>query len=383
MNKSSLPAHVYLQNFNPARLTHARELRGLTKKALAEQVGKTPSALTQYESGGVKPELATFNALALALGVPPAFFAKQEHHGVGIEDCHFRAKRNVSQALRREGYRYGIEASSFFSFFERQGVLFPEVNVPRGDDERLPHKVEQIANDVRRHWGMGDGPIHNLLNILEAKGIFIVLLPGDTGGIDAFSFWLNERPYIFLSMNVPASRLNFDLAHELAHLVMHDGIETGDSETENAAHRFASAFLAPAKSFSRECSSRWNYEIFSDLKKRWRISKQAALFRARQLNIISESSFRWGMIDLGKRNERTTEKDEFSKSYPLLFRQAIDVLDGTLTLQEMSDDLGVYPSAVERFFADQYVPNETISKLQIPYEQQKTVFNLIRLKDEN
>lgn len=41
--------HYYHLNLDYKRLSFARELKGLTKKELAERIGKTPSAITQYE----------------------------------------------------------------------------------------------------------------------------------------------------------------------------------------------------------------------------------------------------------------------------------------------------------------------------------------------
>ena len=68
--------HFYLQNLDPGRIKFARELHGLTKKELAEKIGKTPSAVTQYEAGKSGLSMETFVALAHALSVPFSFFSK-------------------------------------------------------------------------------------------------------------------------------------------------------------------------------------------------------------------------------------------------------------------------------------------------------------------
>jgi len=45
------------------------------------------------------------------------------------------------------------------------------------------------------------------------------------------------------------------MAHELGHLVCHTQRVTGSMETEREADAFASAFLVPARTFSREFKS--------------------------------------------------------------------------------------------------------------------------------
>ena len=49
------------------------------------------------------------------------------------------------------------------------------------------------------------------------------------------------------------NRDNFNLAHEMGHIVMHRGIShtPGTRTVENQAHRFAGAFLAPAKALRK------------------------------------------------------------------------------------------------------------------------------------
>lgn len=69
--------HLATHLFRSERLTLARELRGLTKSALADRVSKTPSAISQFESGRVHPDVKSVAALALALGVEPRFFSVQ------------------------------------------------------------------------------------------------------------------------------------------------------------------------------------------------------------------------------------------------------------------------------------------------------------------
>ena len=65
--------HYYWSRFQPHRLTAARELRGMTKRALAEKIGKSSSALTQFESGINGIDIQTFTDIVSVLELPAAF----------------------------------------------------------------------------------------------------------------------------------------------------------------------------------------------------------------------------------------------------------------------------------------------------------------------
>lgn len=361
-------AQYYLERFIPGQLSKARELRGLTKKSLAEKIGKTASAISQFENGSLRPDLETFVRAAMTLQVPPAFFGEQIFlSNTNLAYCHFRAKRSIPQIEKRRSLAYSLKVSEIFSAMEDQGVVFPEENVSKlARPAHTTRELEQLALDVRSSWGLGVGPIPNLLNFLECMGVFIILLDQEGQGLDAFSFWLNaKRPCIMLAYEATsASRLQFDLAHELAHLLIHDEIQTGDSETEREAHRFASAFLAPGAQFKAGCPSRYSNLAFQELKNYWKISKAAALYRAREVGAISDASYRWGMIELGKRGERKNEDGEFQKDRPLLLTQAFNLVKDEITLDGLANDLCLNLQEVEAMLRIQHVPNEIICKMK-------------------
>ena len=61
--------------FDPARLTQARRLAGLTKTAVARELGVSAVAVGQWESGTHPPRPDHVGRLAAVLEVPPAFLA--------------------------------------------------------------------------------------------------------------------------------------------------------------------------------------------------------------------------------------------------------------------------------------------------------------------
>ncbi|WP_234014515.1 ImmA/IrrE family metallo-endopeptidase [Cronobacter dublinensis] len=66
--------------------------------------------------------------------------------------------------------------------------------------------------------------------------------------VDAFSFWVDEKPFVLLNtMKIP-ERSRFDAAHKLGHLVLHKHSSNNGRQAELDTDRFASAFLMPERS---------------------------------------------------------------------------------------------------------------------------------------
>lgn len=355
-------SYYHLANLNPNRITIARELRGLTKKDLANKIGKSPSAITQYEAGQTQPEIEAFNQIAMALGFPVSFFSKNDILALDMQACHFRAKRGVAQTKRRQAFRQTYILLELVNLLERKGIQFPKARLLRCEEPNVSGtKIEQHAIALRNSFGLGLGPIPGLINLLESLGVFVFFLDEVCSDIDAYSLWASEKPCILLVPDLgKGSRIQFDLAHELAHLYLHDDINTNDLAIEREANRFAGAFLVPAKSLEAECPPRWNYFSYLELKQRWHVSMQALLYRARQIGVISESTFKWGMVDISSRGKRKEEDGEFLSNPPLLLQQAFDFLKSELTITEIASEIGVHQSTVEEILLRQHVSKDVL-----------------------
>ena len=113
---------------------------------------------------------------------------------------------------------------------------------------------------MREFWGLGNAPINNLLRTVERNGILVSFFDSssDTNKIDAFTNYLNGIWIIGLSKNTNSvSRLNFSIAHELGHILLHKDIMENNIEVdrnkfndiEDEANDFASDH---GTSFSRK-----------------------------------------------------------------------------------------------------------------------------------
>jgi Zn-dependent peptidase ImmA (M78 family)/transcriptional regulator with XRE-family HTH domain len=338
--------HLAAHLFQPARLTLARELRGLTKAELAERIDRSAAAIGQFEGGGratCRPDAKTVGALALALGVPVAFFTRKTPANLlEVDDCHFRSLRSASQRARRRLLARGSLLCDLMGFLDEQ-VEFPREQVSSvARTVRSEADIEACAVRVRRAWGLGLGPINNVVNLLERSGVLVTHVPENCADVDAFSTWHEGRPLIFLVMHKGStSRTRFDACHELGHLVMHADVAAANPDLERQANRFASAFLLPKESFLIECPRGLNWDHFYELKRRWKVSVGALIRRAFDLKCISEATYRRAYVHMNKTGERTQERDEPPVELPTLISKAMVAVHPDITPQNLAARIGL------------------------------------------
>lgn len=335
--------NLIIHQFKPDSLTLARELRGHTKAELAEMIGKTSGAISQFEHGIIKPDVITLKSLSLTLGVPTNFFARNLNSTpIPIENCHFRSLRSTSQKSRRQILANAKLLRNLIEVLD-EFVVFPPEQISNTAKKLAGQEdIERYAVEVRKSWGLGIGPIPNLILLLEDKGIIISYIDQENQQVDAFSFWEAGRPYIYL---VPtknsSSRSRFDCAHELGHLLMHADNIPGDKILESQADRFAGAFLLPREAFLKECPKRLNWDHFYELKKRWKVSVAALVRRAFDLDCISEATYRRAFMQLNQSGQRFNELHEPDQENPTLIDQAIKISSDEYSVTELLSNLTI------------------------------------------
>ena len=211
-------------------------------------------------------------------------------------------------------------------------VLPRSVNLPALDlptdlsvkvDEPL-QSAEDAARRARQYFGLGTGPVPNVVRLLESRGIVCTRLPAQTRRVFAFSCSFPERPVVVLSAersHRAASR--FDAAHELGHLILHPDEEPGSHAVERQANAFAAEFLAPASEIADALPRRADWLQLLELKSIWGISIQALLYRARSLGVMPEHIYRRTVTELNARGWCTQEPgDDGNAEEPVLLAKA-------------------------------------------------------------
>ncbi|GGY13209.1 DNA-binding protein [Streptomyces minutiscleroticus] len=293
------PAAVH-EFFDPARLAQARSLIGMTKKRLADELGVTPAAVSQYETGTNRPRPDLLPRLAEILDVPLTYFlAGRPHARLDPSGAHFRSLRSTRAYQRAKAVAFTEQVWELTYALEKR-VQLPVVDLPGfaggevhpGTD--LPRDPASAARALRVAWGLGTGPIAHLVRRLEAHGIVVVTPQRDEDlrSVDAFSTSRLPRPLIVLTPNRTDDvyRHRFSAAHELGHLILHGDTNPGDITQEREADTFAAEFLTPRESILPELPARMDLHKLSQLRADWGVSVHSLLYRCRELGLLSDSS---------------------------------------------------------------------------------------------
>jgi Zn-dependent peptidase ImmA (M78 family)/transcriptional regulator with XRE-family HTH domain len=305
--------------FVGARLRQGREARGISAASLAEVVGVTRAAMSQYEHGHQSPSPETMQRISVALNLPVRRFLLPMVPRESAPRFYRCMAAATKSARTRAESRY--EWLKEIVAHIQQHVRMPIVRLPKFD---LPadlaklggDEIDELADDARRFFGLKDGPISNVVWLLENHGCIVSCVDLHADTLDAFSEVdpRGNRPYVVLGTHKrSAARSRFDACHELGHILLHRSVTASmltqpDVFTliESQAHRFANAFLLPSSSFTRECKE-VTLDGLRSLKERWRVSVAAMIRRARDLRVIGEQQYRALQINLGRRKWKTRE----------------------------------------------------------------------------
>ncbi|GIG27083.1 XRE family transcriptional regulator [Cellulomonas denverensis] len=319
---------------SPSRIRLARERRGLTKVALAAELGVTARVLQTYENEGAPGARA--DDLAVALEVTPRFFHLPDRDAITPEQGFFRALRRASAAQlgrARAAAGIGFEIYEWVTArYELPELVLPDV------DAATP---ELAAATVRAVWGRGDERLPNLVQLSEAHGVRVMSLPSDAEAVDAFSVWHAGLPYVFLSRSKSPERSRFDLAHELGHLVMHSGARAG-VEVEREADQFAAALLMPRDGLSARAGREPAVPEILRLRSHYRVSAMAMTRRLHAIGKLTEWSYRQNCVQLSRQGFRVGEPDGIEPERSRVFATVFAALrDQGVTAQDVAAELGI------------------------------------------
>jgi Zn-dependent peptidase ImmA (M78 family)/DNA-binding XRE family transcriptional regulator len=310
------------------RLKRARSAAGFSMDALATAVGISANMIKKYEHDINMPSSGVLLKLALALNVRSEYFFRPSK--VALAQVEYRKKSNSPAKLIKK-----VEADVLDQAERWQELadLWPNFPVPSfsfgaaASEINTEDDIEQFAEAVRSHWDLGLNPLPSLIDLLESKGVLVIITSADElKSFDGLQAHIGHQPVIVVSTHWPGCRQRFTLAHELGHLLMHNQLNSNLDE-EKACNRFASAFLLPKVALNEHLGlARKNIEPreLYMLKHEFGLSMAACLYRAKQLNVISESKYQSMMMFFSKQGWR---KQEPGEAYPaektFLFEQLV------------------------------------------------------------
>lgn len=294
-----------------ARLKSARVLRGLSLKELAARTGDDISlpTLSRYERGEVEPNAKKLRQIARALELSYEYFLREPKE---IGEVAYRKKKSLSKKLGEQ-----IKEQTR-DFLERFSAVEHTMNVvskpfPRyGERITSIEDVAEAASWLRREWDLGLSPIHSVVDELEAEQIKVFALQTDKSFDGLSSLPNGPEDFIVFNQNLPIDRQRFTLLHELGHHFL-DSL-SDDLDHEKVVNRFAGEFAIPAEVMRERVGSKRKQihpvELL-ELKSEFGLSVAALLYRAKDLQILTDHGFRNAMIGVSQLGWRKDEPSVF------------------------------------------------------------------------
>ncbi|MDT2834386.1 XRE family transcriptional regulator [Vagococcus carniphilus] len=331
------------------KLQSVRELNGLSRKELADKLNVSEQAIWQYENQYTVPKFEIANEMKKLFNVKAQFFYTEPFtkNISKVESIAYRSEDREARKKAKMETTYLDFISYFLDNFENK-LNLPVSTIKQLREESIQilnlsnkenneaSQLELIAENARKKLDIQSN--EGLLYKLELSGIYI-LEKNMGASIDAYSTWTNEeKPFIILgNRKKSAVRRNFDLAHELGHLLLHYKIDM-DSLTkdehkkiEKEANDFASYFLLPKEEFLKDfslISKKSNPESYFDMKMKYMVSIGALEYRAYKMNLLTFEENRYFYATLNRKGYRKNEPldEDISIVRPGKIRSLLDLI---------------------------------------------------------
>ena len=332
---------------NGERIKLARKKAGLSLRGLADKMRGMVSAqaIGKYERGEMSPGSDVLIAMSKALGVSQSYLLAAQ--GVQLGAVEFRTKAST---CAKDRARVETEVIEWVErYLQIEDIL--ELNSAAWEcPEGMPSKLhdlevaEELANELREKWRLGIDPIPNMTELLEEKGIKVLLadLPEKVDGLTCFvkRSQRGDAPVIVVNQIKTLERRRFTMAHELGHRVI---AADSEGDLEKLCQRFAGAFLVPKDHLLNEVGkgrSAFGVSEIMELKRLYGVSAGALLMRLGQVGTLDRSSVEYAFRTFAN-PWRTQEPDPLpaAAEQPRRFER--------LVYRAAAEDMISLPKAVE------------------------------------
>jgi XRE family transcriptional regulator, fatty acid utilization regulator len=273
------------------RLRYARDRVALTGSQVRERTGIGESSLSDFENGKREPSLSQLQKLAdLYRRSVSFFFAEGPILAEPAVLWRMRPQENAEEIevtfLRLCEQYHNLEMWCD----ERAIVSVPPAS---GNPNQFSYNdAEELAKRVLRELPLGNWPGRSLLPVLqEVCGVKVFHRKFEPTGTAASAVSDDFGAAVLLNANNVQWRRNYDLAHELFHLltwpVFHPtstgSVVSSDLE-ESLANCFASSLLMPIEPFrsainSREQDGNISFESLFDISREFDVSIDSLIWR--------------------------------------------------------------------------------------------------------
>ncbi len=291
---------------NPQMVILARESRGITQRELASLLDISAGKVCQVEQDAQTFSEEALNKLCTALNYPESFFF-QSGEAYLPTLVNFRKRLTVAQK-----FIMPIEAQTNV-FRLNTEILTKEKPLPKLDIPEIKDENPlEVADRLRTLWNIPDGPVENLVSIMESKGILIGSFDFGTERVDSRTILTSGRhPIVLVNKTLLGDRLRFSLAYELGHILMHLFSPVApEREIGHEANLFAASLLMQEATIRNDFEGEINISRLGQLKSKWRVSMQALLYRADDLGFLTYNQKRYLLTQFNQLKIRRREPVE-------------------------------------------------------------------------
>ncbi len=282
------------------RFKALREERNLTQDDLAQMLDFKDRQTVSAIETGVRRVTADELVLAMEeLGVTLEYFT-DPFRLVGEGSFSWRQTGVQTEQLGKCEFEAGCWIAAFRALAPLVGHETPLMRQVLGLNRQSRFEDAMAAGErFVTEFGLGNVPATKLIEVMERELGILVLMVDVHKGISGAACRLPELDTVLIARREIEGRRNFDLAHELFHILTWDAMppshseeaqETSRNRVEQLANNFAGALLIPTAALERHGS--WESLGQEDL-----ISRLNAV--AEELRVTS-SALRWRLAALGK-----------------------------------------------------------------------------------
>lgn len=351
-----------------ARIRALRKHRGLSQRELALLFGFKDRQTVSAIETGMRRVTATELLLAVEkLDVPLEYFT--DPFRLDGEVRFSWRQRNVALSELQEYERTANRwLGAYRSLAAQAGRTGPLMRQTLGLTKHSKFEDAMAAGErFADEFELGSVPARRLSEVMEDRLGILVLMVDAYKGISGAACRLPEFDTVLIARGEPAGRRNFDLAHELFHILtwaamppdhVEDADGFGGGRVEQLANNFAAAVLMPKAALE-------SFDHCGRLTKNDLIARLNAT--ANELN-VSSSALRWRLValrmlkkaaarsipDVALRNNGGENNSMlpplFSRSFAEVIATAID--RGHLSVRRASQLVGVSIEELEKLFAN-------------------------------
>lgn len=361
------------------RFQGLREARGWSQEELAARMGEmdaqTVAAIEDGERAISAEELV---AAAHAFGVPVDRFSDQ-FILVGEGRFSWRQKNADLEALGEFEEFAGRWIAAYRHLSKLRdgtpGPLLPRVGLT---EQSSFEDAQALGERVATELDLGPIPAERLSEVLQERLSTVVLYVDTVPGVSGAACQLPELNAILINRNEPVGRRNYDLAHELFHLLTWDAMpplhvesetptEKREKRVEQLAENFAAALLMPQVALDPYLRTLADSEIHAWLNRtatalgvsaqalKWRLVNLGILPRPQALK-LNEDLLRYNGDASGDLQREVPRP--FSRRFLELLRWGLD--EGHLSVRRASSLLGISVDGLAGLFSSY--------EIEVPFE---------------